>query len=761
LLPMVLEMRRRGIRIDQAAAEHARDLILQKRDAALTELSGHLGTCIGMDEIAGRKWLTQTFDAHKIKYPRTEKGNPSFTAGKSGWMATHQHWLPQLIARANKYDAAGSKFLEAHILGHIVNGRIHSEIHPHRSADGSGTCSFRFSYSDPPLQQMPVRDKELGPLIRSVFLAEQGEIWAKPDISQQEFRLVVPYAVLRKLPGALQAAEFYRNDPDADFHAIAAQLTGLVREDAKAVNFAIIYGVGIKKFAAMIKKTVSEAQAIRAQYEHKLPFLFRLDVLCKSEAKRLGITELYDGAKRHWNYYAPRYVFAKGAGPCPREEAQRRRKDPSHPWHGAWLVRHKTHTALNALIQGSAARHTKLWMLACWREGIIPLLQMHDALDCSVATREQGELVARLGCEAVRLEVPVRVDLKFGRSWGDATHGWEDVPTTTAEPPTRINGADNHTIETATIELPQASTAAPPTPDIPAPTVPLAALIDEPIGRNRLILCRFHAERTPSLKIYDDHFYCFGCNTYGDQVDWLMRVEGLEREEAIHIIETWDGPLVVPAQEDASEKRAYALRWWKNARPITGTLAEQYLARTRGIDLEMLPADIGEVLRFHPRCPFGPGTRLPCLLALMRDVATNEPVGIQRIALTPDAGKIGRRSLGSMGVVKFWPAGFQLVVGEGIETVLAAATRISHHDAALQPAWSAVTADNLEDFPVVPGVERLIILADNDVNGVGQAAAEICKQRWAQEGRTGEVLLPEHPDTDFNDIILRTMERAP
>ena len=105
-------------------------------------------------------------------------------------MATHPHWLPQLIATANKYDAAGSKFLEGHILEHLVDGRIYAEIHPHRSDEG-GTRSFRFSYSNPPLQQMPSRDEELGPLIRSVFLPEEGEIWCKPDVSQQEFRFVV------------------------------------------------------------------------------------------------------------------------------------------------------------------------------------------------------------------------------------------------------------------------------------------------------------------------------------------------------------------------------------------------------------------------------------------------------------------------------------------------------------------------------------------------------------------------------------------
>ena len=91
-------------------------------------------------------------------------------------MDKHPHWLPQLIAQANKYNAAGSKFLDGHILEHIVHGRIYAEIHPHRGDDGNGTRSLRFSYSDPPLQQMPSRDKELAPLIRGVFLPEPGEI---------------------------------------------------------------------------------------------------------------------------------------------------------------------------------------------------------------------------------------------------------------------------------------------------------------------------------------------------------------------------------------------------------------------------------------------------------------------------------------------------------------------------------------------------------------------------------------------------------
>ena len=95
--------------------------------------------------------------------------------------------MPQGIAIANKHEAAGTKFLEGHILDHIVDGRIHAEIHPFR-ADEGGTRSSRFSYSDPPLQQIPMHDKELGPVIRSVFLPEEGEPWGTPDQAQQEFR---------------------------------------------------------------------------------------------------------------------------------------------------------------------------------------------------------------------------------------------------------------------------------------------------------------------------------------------------------------------------------------------------------------------------------------------------------------------------------------------------------------------------------------------------------------------------------------------
>ena len=265
-----------------------------------------------------------------ITYPYTKKGTPSFTAGTTGWMHKHEHWLPRLIVKADKAHNAATKFLETYILGHAVNGRVHAEIHPHRSDDG-GTRSLRFSYSHPPLQQMTAHDEELAPLIRGVFLPEEGEVWAKPDVSQQEFRFIVHYAIKHGLRKAKEAAERYRTDPDTDFHQLVSDWTGLERSSAKNTNFAKAFGAGVRKFAAMIGKPEGEARAIYDRYDRELPFVRQLAARCQSTAAKQGYLELYDGARRHWDAWeAPEIAWTEGMGPCSREEAERRVRDPNH-----------------------------------------------------------------------------------------------------------------------------------------------------------------------------------------------------------------------------------------------------------------------------------------------------------------------------------------------------------------------------------------------------------------------------------------------
>jgi DNA polymerase len=310
------------------------------------------------------------------------------------------------------------------------------------------------------------------------------------------------------------------------------------------------------------------------------------------------------------------------------------------------------------------------------------------------------------------------------------------------------------TIEAEEIAAPQIQPDTEEGDDDDADLPSLADLIGEPLDSGNRILCPFHDDHHPSLVVYATYYRCFACGAQGDHFDWLEAVEGMDRAEAQKYLASWEGAPAPRAERDPLGSREFALKLWNAARPITGTLAAKYLGDTRGIDLAALPADVEQHLRFHPRCPFGAGVLHPCLLTLMRAPASDTVTGIQRTALTPDAKKIDRRMLGRSGVVKLWPAGSQLVVGEGLETTLAAATRLQYRDAPLRPAWAMLSSDNLEHFPVIGGVKQLIVLVDNDRNGIGQAAAARCRDRWLGAGRTVIRLTPNQAESDFNDLIL-------
>ena len=239
----------------------------------------------------------------------------------------------------------------------------------------------------------------------------------------------------------------------------------------------------------------------------------------------------------------------------------------------------------------------------------------------------------------------------------------------------------------------------------------------------------------------------------------------MTRAEAIAHIKDWPiGAVRAPQNVDATAaKLAFALSIWEAAGPFHGTWAERYLDETRHVDLEALPDDIHQSLRFHACCVFGPGAQLPCLIALMRDPLTDAPLGIQRIALEERDGqvkKIERRMLGQAGVIKLWPAGETLAAGEGLETVLAAATRISCQDRPLVPAWAALSTVGLKTLPIIPGVKRLILLSDNDENQEGQMAAAAAGYRWQAAGLEVSTLTPPIPGSDFNDLVLQEDARV-
>jgi DNA polymerase len=291
--------------------------------------------------------------------------------------------------------------------------------------------------------------------------------------------------------------------------------------------------------------------------------------------------------------------------------------------------------------------------------------------------------------------------------------------------------------------------------DLNPNSAPLYDFVSLPMTDGHKVSCPFHEDPTPSLQIYPDHWYCFGCGERGDRIDWLTRVEDMPRAEAIAAIQDWIPPAKTTSvsAEPKADKIATAMTVWNAASSLLGSMGERYLSETRGIDVSKLSATIHESLRFHPRCPFGSDVA-PCILALMRDPLSDAPVGIHRIGLKTVDGKIEkleRRALGTMGVVKLWSADEMLTVGEGIETVLAAATRLPHK-VPLIPAWSAVSSGGLSKLPVIPGVRTLVLLVDNDLEGL--AAAAKLEQRWHAAGREVTQILPDTPGADFNDVVL-------
>jgi Toprim domain-containing protein/CHC2-type zinc finger protein len=189
---------------------------------------------------------------------------------------------------------------------------------------------------------------------------------------------------------------------------------------------------------------------------------------------------------------------------------------------------------------------------------------------------------------------------------------------------------------------------------------------------------------------------------------------------------------------------------WRETLPL-GPDAIAYFAK-RKIDINQVPERGG--LRFHPRCPWHSETKA-CIVGRFTTALGNEPRGIWRRPLTGDK----PISLGPMTscVIRLWPdeaVEQGLIIGEGVETVLAMATRFAHRGTLFQPAWACCTAGNLGSFPILPGIEALTVLVDNDTSGTGQKNAAKCAERWRDAGREVARLTTNALGTDFNDMVI-------
>jgi len=400
LIPLLLEMRWRGVRIDEQKADDVSKKLSIEEQKLQVEIKRKYGAEVNLWANAS---LEAIFEQNKIWFPRTAKGMASF---QKDWLEGHEHELPQLIVRARKLNKARTTFIDKMIKDHCFNGRIHAEAHAMRN-DRGGTVSGRFSYSNPNLQQVPARDPEIGNLIRSLFIPEDGCQWGVFDYSQQEPRLTVHYADRMNLAGAKDAVVEY-TEKNADFHQIVADMANIPRKQAKTINLGLSYGMGKEKLIKELGIDDTEAEGLFQQYHNKVPFIRGLQDQCARVAMERGYIRTFAGRRCRFNLWEDRYERTL---PLPYEEAQEK--------YGDNLKRSYTYKALNRLIQGSAADMTKLAMLGLWEEGIVPHLQVHDEVDISVENTEQADKIAEIMETCVELAVPLLVDKELGSSWGE------------------------------------------------------------------------------------------------------------------------------------------------------------------------------------------------------------------------------------------------------------------------------------------------------------------------------------------------------
>tara|TARA_R110000737_G_scaffold10593_4_gene26288 strand:- start:1507 stop:3381 length:1875 start_codon:yes stop_codon:yes gene_type:complete len=406
LLPILIKMRQRGVRVQVEQAEILRTEMRSQEKEILLAIKKETG--IEIDIWAGRQ-IAKAFDKLKLDYPRTEKTKePSFT---QNWLINNKHNLAQLIVQAREVNKFHSTFLSS-ILRYQVNGRIHGEIQQLRS-DLGGTVSGRLSMSNPNLQQVPARNKDFGPKIRSLFIPEEGYQWGSFDYSQQEPRMTVHYAASvgeNGYAGSQELLEAYKNG-DADFHQTIADLVGIERAQAKTIGLGIMYGMGKNKLALSLGVTKEEANELIVKYNKKVPFIKKLSDRCKLAADEKGIIRTKKGRKCRFDKWETKDFGLHLAETFDNAVAKYGRDN---------IKRAYTYKALNRLIQGSSADQTKQAMLDCYEAGHLPMLQIHDELCFNIKDEEQAKEIKKIMENAIEFKVPSVAEYGLGGSWGAA-----------------------------------------------------------------------------------------------------------------------------------------------------------------------------------------------------------------------------------------------------------------------------------------------------------------------------------------------------
>ena len=407
VLPCILDMKIKGVRVSEKQVDQLEYQLKKSYDYYIKTIHDETG-------IYPEVWAAKSIESICLRlgiddFDRTEKTKkPSFTKNYLKNHRGHKNSnILRALASARELDKLRNTFLES-IKNYVYKGRIHADIHQLRG-DFGGTITGRLSYSNPNLQQLPNYTK-LGMGIRSIFMPEEGHRWGCFDYSQQEPRLVVHYALATLgSTGVASIADAY-DKGEADFHKMVAGIADIPRSQAKTINLGLFYGMGKAKLQAQLGVTEEKAKDLLDTYHARVPFVKQLIYQTMDRAQQRGWIRTILGRKCRFDMWEPA-TFGMHK-PQTFEEASLE--------HGSRNIKRAfTYKALNKLIQGSAADMTKKAMVELRKEGLLPMIQLHDELNISFKTKEESDKIKEIMENCVPLKVPNKVDFEQGNCWGD------------------------------------------------------------------------------------------------------------------------------------------------------------------------------------------------------------------------------------------------------------------------------------------------------------------------------------------------------
>jgi DNA polymerase I-like protein with 3'-5' exonuclease and polymerase domains len=423
LTPVLIEMEEHGVRVDEERAEKSLveiDRNVNQAQMTLNKLAGKdvnvnsspqmraLFGCNKVDADNGRgfNWTTDSGFVLEV----TDGGQPSMNKDALEALGARGDARAGQILTIRKMLKAKS-FLKDHIIGHAVGGRVYPNYNQTRGDNDLGTGTGRFSIDDPALQQIPARDREVASIVRACFLPEKGHSWVCADWDQFEFRWFAHYT---KDPNVLKV---YEDNPNADYHQVVADLTGLPRSarrtgdaNAKQINLGLVFGMGQGTMA----------------YEMGLPYTTRWDPKHNREWQTAGPEAMEIFEKYHTAIPGVKKLLSQASSIAKSRGHVLTVMERHIRFPGGKF----THKAGGLVFQGSSADCMKQKMIelhpVAKKEGFHMLLSVHDELDFSVPSKKEAKHIAMIkksletfdGDECpIQCRVPIRSSVAVGPNW--------------------------------------------------------------------------------------------------------------------------------------------------------------------------------------------------------------------------------------------------------------------------------------------------------------------------------------------------------